>query len=69
MASRPLLSIPKAAAMIGVSLDTLRREIAAGDVPTVRVGQRDLLDPDDLEAWRASRRHTAKPSPTQADAA
>jgi hypothetical protein len=69
MASRPLLSIPKAAAVVGVSLDSMRREIAAGDVQTVRVGQRDLLDPDDLEAWRASRRRTAKPSPPQADAA
>jgi excisionase family DNA binding protein len=67
--ARPLISIPKAAAALGVSLDTMRREIAAGGVPIVRVGQRDLLDPDDLEAWRASRRHTAKPSPTQADAA
>jgi hypothetical protein len=44
----PLLSIPRAAAMVGVSLDVLRREIASGDVPTVRVGQRDLVDPDDL---------------------
>jgi hypothetical protein len=45
--------------MVGVSLDVLRREIASGDVPTVRVGQRDLVDPDDLSAWRASRRSVA----------
>jgi excisionase family DNA binding protein len=69
MASRPLLSIPKAAALVGVGLDTLRREIAAGDVPTVRIGQRSMLDPDDLEAWLATRRRPAKPTPAQADAA
>jgi excisionase family DNA binding protein len=37
-----LVSLPWAAARLGKSVDTIRRKIAAGELPAVRVGARSL---------------------------
>jgi hypothetical protein len=40
---RPLLTLPLAAARLGINVETLRKGIAAGDVPAVRIGSREYV--------------------------
>jgi excisionase family DNA binding protein len=50
----PLIDIPTAAVRLGVGISTLRRKIAAGDVPAYRMGGPGAairLDPVELDAW------------------
>lgn len=42
--------------MLGISQPTLLRLIAAGELPTIRIRRRRLVDPDDLAAFLAARR-------------
>lgn len=44
-----LLSIPMAAERLGISAETLRRKIAAGEIPTRRHGKRIAVRQDDVE--------------------
>jgi excisionase family DNA binding protein len=50
------LSVPAAARALGVSLITLRRLIADGQLAHHRVGRRVLLSPRDLEAYLTAHR-------------
>lgn len=56
MTSPSWYSVDQAAALLGVSRNTIRRMIARGELPTVRLGKRLLripaaaLDPDVLTA-------------------
>ena len=50
------LAIPQAAAEIGVSAKTLRREIADGRIPIVRARSRVLVLRSDLTAYLEARR-------------
>lgn len=47
--TEPLLSQKDAAARIGVSVVTFWRMVKAGQIPTVLIGKRRLIDPRDLE--------------------
>lgn len=55
---RPLLTIPETAARLNLSEHTVRRRIASGELPAVRLGALIRIDPDDLEQWLAERRTT-----------
>jgi excisionase family DNA binding protein len=46
---RSLLSIPDAARRIGISRAGLYRQIARGSLPLVKIGNRSLVDPADLD--------------------
>ena len=48
--------VSRTAQILGVSSRTLWREIAAGNIPVVRVGKRVLVDQGDLEQYVAQRR-------------
>jgi excisionase family DNA binding protein len=68
--SGPLLSILAAASQVGVSVDTMRRQIASGDGPaTIPVGRRRLIDRDDLLLWLDARRQATKSSAQSSEAA
>ncbi|MCC0062359.1 MAG: helix-turn-helix domain-containing protein [Rhodobiaceae bacterium] len=47
------LSIPEAAATIGVGRSTFYKLISAGDVPVIKICNRTLVRVADLEAWIA----------------
>ena len=49
--ARLTLTIPEAAAAIGVSSRTLRELVARGEFPIVRVGRRVLVVKTQLAAW------------------
>jgi len=53
---RRLLSLAEAAELLGCSMKTLRRRIAAGDLPVVRDGRLVLVHPQDLVRYVAARR-------------
>jgi excisionase family DNA binding protein len=46
-----LLSIPAVAELLAVSVPTVRRLIARGEVPAVRIGHSVRVSPDELRAW------------------
>jgi excisionase family DNA binding protein len=48
---RPLLRVREAAAKAKVSEQTIRRLIAKGELPALKVGRQVRLDADELEAW------------------
>lgn len=48
--TKPLLSIPDAAEYSGASQKTIRRRIADGTIPAVRIGRLIRIRPEDLEA-------------------
>ncbi len=56
---RPLLTIPETAARLNLSEHTVRRRIASGELPAVRLGALIRIDPDDLEQWLAEHRTAA----------
>ncbi len=50
--ARPLLSIPETAEWLGVSVATVRRMIARGEIPALRIGPRLVrIDPDDVKKF------------------
>ena len=51
-----LLTLPDAAEILGLSLKTLRRRVAAGDLPVIRDGRLVRVHPNDLERYIAARR-------------
>lgn len=61
-ATRRLVSLPEAAEMLGLSVKTVRRYIAAGDLDAVRLGRRviriktasldRLIDAHPVNPWR-----------------
>ena len=55
---RPLLTIADTAARLNLSEHTIRRRIASGELPAVRLGALIRIDPDDLDQWLAERRTT-----------
>jgi excisionase family DNA binding protein len=50
------MSPQELAARLGVSVKTVRRLVAAGELPTLRVGGQLRFDEADLEAWLESSR-------------
>jgi excisionase family DNA binding protein len=52
-----LVGYRDAAAVLGVGERTVRRLVADGTLPSMRVGQRVLVHVDDLAAYAASLRH------------
>ncbi|PWC55382.1 hypothetical protein TSH7_28500 [Azospirillum sp. TSH7] len=55
--SRPaaLLTIPEVAERLQVSIKTIRRWIASGDLPTVRLGSQIRIQPKDLDIFLRQR--------------
>ncbi|PGH58981.1 excisionase [Azospirillum palustre] len=55
--SRPaaLLTIPDVAERLQVSIKTIRRWIASGDLPTVRLGSQIRIQPKDLDIFLRQR--------------
>ena len=51
-----LLTLEEAAETLNISLKTLRRRIAAGDLPAIQDGRILRVHPRDLEHYIASRR-------------
>ncbi len=49
--SEPLLRLPEAAAELSVSLSTVKRLVAAGELPVVRVGSAVRVRPEDLRRF------------------
>jgi excisionase family DNA binding protein len=47
-------TIPEAAAVIGVSDDTVRVLVARGEIPTLRIGRRILIAKVTLDEWLAT---------------
>jgi excisionase family DNA binding protein len=52
----PLLTIRETAERLGVSVETVRRRISAGELRVIRDGRIIRIDPDDLEIYIAIRR-------------
>jgi excisionase family DNA binding protein len=52
---RPLLTIAETGTRLNLNERTVRRLIARGDLPAVRLGNSIRVDPDDLEAWLEER--------------
>ncbi|MBP2316530.1 helix-turn-helix domain-containing protein [Azospirillum soli] len=50
-----LLTIPQIAERLQVSSKTIRRWIAAGDLPTVRLGRQLRVQPQDLDLFLRQR--------------
>jgi len=46
-----LLSLKAAAAILGISSHTLRKYIARGEIPRVKLRRRVLIDPEDLRSF------------------
>lgn len=55
-ARSPLLKLTEAAENLGVSVETIRRRINAGELPVIRDGRILRVHPRDLEHYIASRR-------------
>jgi len=55
----PLLTIADTAVRLQLSEHTIRRRIASGELPAVRLGARIRIDQDDLEQWLAEHRTAA----------
>jgi excisionase family DNA binding protein len=58
-----LLTLPLLAEMAGVSVVTLRREIAAGRLPAVKVGRLLRVRLTDWESYLSSKRVVGRPEP------
>ncbi|MBA2361424.1 MAG: helix-turn-helix domain-containing protein [Actinobacteria bacterium] len=52
----PLLSVTSAARVLGLSRATAWRLVWAGELPTVRIGGRVLVEPETLRQFIADRR-------------
>jgi excisionase family DNA binding protein len=63
--SRLLLSIEEAADLLDISSKTLRRHVAAGEIPYVLIGRRTRkFAQQDLDAFIARRRRQEEPCPS-----
>jgi excisionase family DNA binding protein len=62
---RHLLSVREAAEMLGIGHAMVYKLLAAGQLPSVRIGGRRLFDPADLDRFIDERREPAA-SPTAA---
>jgi hypothetical protein len=62
---KPLLTVPRGAAWLGVTAEMLPSEMARpiDPLPFVEIGKRKMLDPDDLVAWRERRRRRSDAPP------
>ncbi len=56
------LSVPLAAARLGVSAPTVRRWVRSGELPAVRRGARVLIDPADLARFVRPAHTQARPA-------
>lgn len=56
-----LLSLGQAAASLGISPHSLRKYIARGALPRVKLQRRVLVDPEDLRAFIKRHRETRGP--------
>jgi len=54
------LTIPDAAFRLALSEKTIRRRVASGELPAVRLGARIRIDQDDLERWLHEQRITTR---------
>jgi excisionase family DNA binding protein len=52
-----LLSVKETCAVLGCSIKTLRRRIAAGEIAVIRDGRLIHIHPDDLRRYIQQRRH------------
>ncbi len=60
-----LYSLPAAADIVGVNERNLRRAVAAGAVPSQRIGRNYAVTLQDVEAWRDNPdAHKAGPKPS-----
>lgn len=50
-----LMTIPEVAERLQVSIKTIRRWIASGDLPTVRLGSQIRIQPKDLDIFLRQR--------------
>ena len=55
-ALEPLLTIERTAEILGCSVKTVHRRIAAGDLPVIEDGRNKRVHPGDLRRYIASRR-------------
>lgn len=56
-APRPLLTLSQAADFLGLSIETVRQLVNAGELPKVQLGEASpRITPEDLDAFVASRR-------------
>ena len=53
-----LLSLKAASAILGISPHTLRKYLARGEIPRVKLRRRVLIDPADLRAFIQGRKET-----------
>ena len=58
-AAPTLLSVEQAAESLGISRPLVARMIASGELPSLRIGRRRLLDAADLAAWVDRRKRAA----------
>jgi|GEM_PF-3084007 len=61
---RPVLSVAETATLLGVHHSTLRHEIAAGTIRSIRVGRRILIPRAELDRLLAG--DPARPAPSPA---
>jgi excisionase family DNA binding protein len=57
--TRPLLSIPQSAERLNVDPTTVRALVEKGDIPTIRVGGRRMVEQAAVDAYIEFRRETA----------
>lgn len=61
MTESALLTLPQAAERLGVSRRTVEREIAAGNIPSIRIRGARKIASRDLEDYIARSRHYTEP--------
>lgn len=69
MCDKLLLSIPEAAATLGIHRTTLHRLVKSKKIEVVRIGDRVFFSPSGLAAFIASMTHPARPAVTRRRAA
>ena len=58
-AAPTLLSVEQAAESLGISRPLVARMIASGELPSLRIGRRRLIDAADLARWVDDRKRSA----------
>lgn len=53
-----LLSLQQSAARLGISVHTVRKLIARGAIPRIKLGRRVLVDPQDLQDFIGRHKET-----------
>jgi excisionase family DNA binding protein len=59
-----LLTVAGAAALLNVSIKTIRRRIAGHDIATVRIGRAVRIHPKELQRYMALNWNGGQPSPS-----